>query len=806
MEPLVAGLPSIMTSFDHELKIIEIRLSELERERDSLLDRKQTLLVSNAPSHELPDQQAPPLSTQQKVDLFRSLFRGREDVHAVRWENNQGRHGYALACDNEWKKGLCHKPKVKCGECRNQAFQPLNQEALYEHLSGQRTAGLYPLLDDDKTWLLVVDFDKSDWQRAAAAFRKACGQLGIPCGVERSRSGNGAHVWIFFEQPLPAKDARRLGFALLDKAMEQHAVLSFDSYDRLFPNQDTVPTGGFGNLIALPLQRGPRQSGNTDFVDDDFKVYTDQWAYLQALLKVSVSHVYDCLDKMDTGSDGADVELKPWEKGLPLQKGVISNCPETVTMVFANRIYLPIGELPQVLLARLKRIASFSNPVFFKTQALRFSTHGIPRFISLSHIDQGYISLPRGCMDDVLALLREQSIRIEIDDKRIGGRRLRGIKFKGELRKDQKKAVAVLVKHDTGVLHAPTAFGKTVTAIGLIQRRKVSTLILVHNRQLLDQWGERLNMFLEGCKIGVISGDKKKPTGEVDVATYQSMISPKDNSVNEALFEYGQIIVDECHHLSAPRYEALLTEARAKYVLGVTATPQRQDGHEPIIFMLAGPIRYTVKTDSRHQFEQRVIVRQLCHEPPPGLLKQNERPHIADIYRWLMEDDARNRLIIDDVVAEVKQHRHPIVLTERREHTVALGKLLDGHGIRYQVLRGAMKVKERKAAMEALSHTQVLIATGKYIGEGFDLPKLDTLFLAMPISWKGSLAQYAGRIHRQAEGKERVTIYDYVDDSVPTLQRMYRRRSKAYEALGYTITDGQDNALVQVSMGFADSE
>ena len=229
----------------------------------------------------------------------------------MRWENNQGRNGYALACDNEWEKGLCNKPKVKCGECPNQAFQPLDHEALYEHLSGQRTVGLYPLLDDDKTWLLAVDFDKSDWQRAAAAFREACGQWEIPCGVERSRSGNGAHVWMFFEQSLPAKDARRLGFALLDKAMELHAVLSFDSYDRLFPNQDILPTGGFGNLIALPLQRVPRKSGNTGFVDEGFNAYADQWAFLQALQKVSVSHVYYCLDKLDTTADRSDVDLKP---------------------------------------------------------------------------------------------------------------------------------------------------------------------------------------------------------------------------------------------------------------------------------------------------------------------------------------------------------------------------------------------------------------------------------------------------------------------------------------------------------------
>lgn len=792
-----------MTTADRELETIDERLLELEEEKQFLLARKQRLLARDHVPVRIAHPEEVPRSTQGKVELFGALFRGREDIHAVRWESQQGRQGYALACDNEWRQGLCHKPKVKCGECSQQAFQPLNDRAIYEHLSGQRTVGLYPLLQDESTWLLAMDFDKSDWQTAVNALRSVCGEWAIPCSVERSRSGDGAHIWLFFEKSIPARMARQFGFALLDKAMEHHASLSFESYDRLFPNQDFMPSGGFGNLIALPLQREPRQKGNTVFVDENFEPYPDQWAFISAIKRLNLNQIDQCFARVSSSGDNGDDELKPWEKGLPLPKSTLRACPDDVEVTLANRIYLPIEPLPQALLARLKRLASFSNPVFFKTQALRFSTHGIPRYISLSQIEQGYLSMPRGCLDDVLTLLAKQSISAKIDDKRMTGLRLSGLKFKGNLRPEQKKAVTALAKHDTGVLHAPTAFGKTVTAIGLIQKRKVSTLILVHSRQLLDQWKERLGLFLEGGEIGLLGGGKKNPSGEIDIATYQSMMHRKTNTVDERLFDYGQIIIDECHHISAPRYEALLSEARAKYLFGITATPHRQDGHQPLIFMLAGPIRYTVKTDNRQIFEQRLIVRRLNHPVPTELSGEKTRPHIADIYRWLMHDEARNQQIVEDVVAETKEGRHPLLLTERREHATMLADLLRLRGITCEVLRGAMRTKERAAVMAALDEAQVLIATGKYIGEGFDLPRLDTLFLGLPISWKGSLAQYAGRIHRQSEGKDRVTIYDYLDSSLPTLERMFGRRAKAYEALGYSVAEGGASPLVQENLGFS---
>jgi len=587
--------------------------------------------------------------------------------------------------------------------------------------------------------------------------------------------------------------------------MEQHAGLSFDSYDRLFPNQDHRPTGGFGNLIALPLQHGPRQRGDTAFIDERFVPYPDQWAYLSSLQRLSPTQLTACLERLDTDKAAHASDLKPWEKGLPVTQTAIAGCPAKVTLTLANRIYVPFECLPQALLARLKRLASFSNPAFFQAQRLRLPTQGTPRYICLAHVEQEYLSLPRGCLDGTLALLKEQAITVKMEDLRKTGKSLARLTFKGKLRKDQAYAVDVLAKHAVGVLHAPTAFGKTVTAIGLIQRRKVNTLILVHSRQLLDQWQERLNAFLTGATVGMIGGGKHKPSDEIDVATYQSLINRSDNSVSPVLFNYGQIIIDECHHISAPTYETLLSEVHAKYVLGVTATPQRQDGHQPIIFMQAGPIRHRVKNDQQSPFEQRVLVQKLTTPPPPEWQNGETRPHIAEIYRWLMQDASRNQRIVNDVLTMVEKQHHPLVLTERREHALQLAEALSERGILCQVLRGAMKTKERDAVMAALDDTQVLIATGKYIGEGFDLPKLDTLFLALPISWRGSLAQYAGRIHRQVDGKTRVTIYDYVDSTLPTLQRMYQRRVKGYEAMGYTLADSPEQALVQVSMDLQES-
>ncbi len=787
-------------SHSGELQAIEKRLTALEEEKETLLTRQRILLEQIKP-FQPSDAQLSEFSTAEKIVIFQRLFIGRMDIFATRWENTRGRNGYSVACHNEWVSGICQKPVVKCSECAHRNFKGINQQEIYGHLSGKQIIGLYPLLQDNACHFLAFDLDKSDWQQAVLALAERCNELHIPHAVERSRSGKGAHLWIFFESAIPAKDARLLGSKLLDLAMETHPGLSFESYDRLFPNQDFMPSGGFGNLIALPLQFIPRQSGNSVFVDNTFKPHPDQWLFLKQLEKLPSQILYSLIQK-PTGSTIPTNESQPnpWEKALPIEHTKLSNCPKTLVLVLANQLYIPTASLPPLLITRLKRLASFANPAFYKAQAMRFSTQGTPRYICCARFEDDYLILPRGCLDDVVILLEEQGIHIEYNDQRYAGTSIEGIQFLGGLKKNQIEAVSALLKFDTGTLHAPTAFGKTVTAIGIIAQRKTNTLILVHSRQLLDQWKERLNAFVSGVSIGVIGGGKCKPSYEIDIATYQSFIRRKSGEMDPLLLKYGQIIVDECHHVSAPSFELMLSEVRAKYVLGLTATPERQDGHQRIIFMQTGAIRHHAKADGTQLLEQKVIIRQLHTTLPLEFSLANVKPHIANVYEWLMRSNSRNQQIVDDVVMETKNGRNPLVLTERREHATLLSELLINLGFEVVVLQGGMKAKERQVAEEALKTAPIIIATGKYIGEGFDLPRLDTLFLAMPISWKGSLAQYAGRIHRQMSGKDRVTIYDYVDTSLPMLQRMFQRRAKGYDAMGYTAIYNQATDRVQAQL------
>jgi len=781
-----------------KLQTILQRLTALEQERASLIAERDALICQRSGQHDNNAQTPAVLSPQQKIALFKQRFKGRSDVFAKRWENSKGKSGYTVTCHNEWVAGTCNKSKIKCSECPNQRYRALDDQVIYDHLTGKQIIGLYPLLTDNTCHLLAADFDKLGWQEAIKALALACLHYSIPHAIEISRSGNGAHLWIFFSEPVPAREARLLGFRLLDQAMELHPDLSFSSYDRLFPNQDLMPAGGFGNLIALPLQYRARQQGNTRFVDHNLVPYTDQWHFLSQVSSLSSGRLSDFLDQFTSDTRVISQEnllddRMPWEQGTKIKPVTIDNCPKQITLTLANHIYIELDDIPAALAARLKRLASFSNPKFFKTQAMRFSTQGIPRYITCTQIEHGpgnskWLSLPRGCFDDVLELLNEQNISVAVDDKRETGKQLESIVFLGKLRKDQSRAVDAMTQYPVGVLHAPTAFGKTVTAIGIIAKRKTSTLILTHSRQLLKQWQERLQSFLSHTEIGVIGGGKKQPSGQVDIATYQSLINKKDSTVDLLVQNYGQIIIDECHHLGAPQFQMVLNEARAMYVLGLTATPDRQDGHQKIIFMTAGPIRHKIYSNPAEKFEQRVIVSRFYHQPPIELTNTEQRPHISAIYRWLADDRIRTQKIINDVMAEIADGKHPLVLTERRQHAQIMNQILIQNGINSVILRGAMRAREYKAANQQLPNAQVIVATGKYAGEGFDLPKLDTLFLGMPIAWKGTLAQYAGRIHRESDGKDQVTIFDYIDTSLPMLNRMFKKREKGYKAMGYQIT------------------
>jgi len=451
MPPKINRPPASDNKINNEIERVNHKLATLELEKKALIEKRDALLQQSSGS-----QVTIKLSANQKVTLFQKLFKGRSDVFANRWENAKGRSGYSVACHNEWIKGLCNKPRIKCSECSSQKYKALDDRIIYDHLSGKQVIGLYPLLTDNTCHLLVADFDKNDWQKAIVAIAKACKKFNVPHAIERSRSGNGAHLWIFFSELVSAKDARLLGFGLLDKAMEIHPDLSFESYDRLFPNQDLMPEGGFGNLIALPLQYQARKRGNSQFVDMKLEPFRDQWAFLAQVKSLSLSQLDKLLKQLSTSSSNAanlkviDDQL-PWEQGSASKHVLIENCPERVTITLANYLYIKISDLPSILIARLRRLASFSNPVFFKTQALRFSTHGIPRYISCARLEQGYLFLPRGCFDEVIDLLEEQNITIDIDDKRQLGNKLKKLNFFGTLRKDQTKAVNAMAKHSTGV-------------------------------------------------------------------------------------------------------------------------------------------------------------------------------------------------------------------------------------------------------------------------------------------------------------------------------------------------------------------
>jgi len=740
------------------------------------------------------DISATQLSIKDKITLFRRLFRGRDDVYPQRWQSAKGRAGYSPACGNEWKPGVCHKPRVKCGECSKRLLLSVSDEVIFNHLSGKQTIGMYPLLNDDHCYFLAVDFDKQEWREDAGAFMQSCLDLDIPAALEISRSGNGAHVWIFFAAPVPARDARLLGAALISHTCERTRQLSLASYDRLFPNQDSMPKGGFGNLIALPLQKLPREHGCSVFVNERFEPYPDQWGFLASIQPMSKPELDKAILRGSGGRHPLDVAFdfdteeenkKPWQRSSLVPCTLSCDLPESLTLVLANQIFIAKADLPQPLSNRLIRLAAFQNPEFYKAQAMRMPVWNKPRIIGCAENFSQYIGLPRGCLDDVRSLLEKNSIHPDIQDERISGGKI-SVRFLGKLRKDQKAAVRSLFKHETGVLSAPTAFGKTVVAAAMIARRKVSTLVLVHRAELLRQWQERLAGFLELPRdgLGVIGGGKKKPAGKVDIAVMQSLI--RMENLNDLLDGYGQIIVDECHHISALSFESVLKLAKARYVLGLTATPIRRDGHQPIIHMLCGPVRHAAARSEVTPSQLEVWPQHLmAPELPPDL-------PIQTVFRILTTDEKRNRKISEDILNAYREGRKVLVLTERTDH---LARLREGLGNEVEhcfVLHGRLSKKQRAYILSELqslksSTPHVLLATGRLIGEGFDHPPLDTLILAMPISWKGTLQQYAGRLHRDHVDKQDVRIYDYVENDQPQLVRMWDKRQRGYLAMGYKI-------------------
>ncbi|WP_411875858.1 TOTE conflict system archaeo-eukaryotic primase domain-containing protein [Vulcanococcus limneticus] len=776
-------------------------LDQLRRENARLIALLEAHGVAWRSSGPAPTEPAPisvhpsahaPLSPEEKVALFRRLFRGRDDVYALRWQSNSsGRSGYAPACGNEWRPGICEKPRVACRDCQHREFLPLTDAAIYGHLAGDHTIGLYPLVGDDRCYLLAVDFDDRDWRDDARAFLHSCRELTVPAALEISRSGEGAHVWVFFGGAVPAREARQLGAALISHTCNASRQLRLSSYDRLFPNQDTMPKGGFGNLIALPLQKEARQRGCSVFVDDDLQPYPDQWAYLASLQRLSVAALQNVIQSATGGAHPLDLTFideedlaTPWKAPVPLSQ-LSGPLPASLTLTLADRLYFERSGLPQPLVNRLIRLAAFANPAFYKAQAMRLSVWDKPRVIGCAEHFPQHLALPRGCLEPVQTLLQEQGIDWNLVDERQNGSPLELV-FTGQLRDDQEAAVEAIVRHDIGVLQAPTAFGKTVVAAAILARRGVNTLVLVHRAELLRQWQERLQSFLDVPPeaIGRIGGGKAKPSGQLDIAVMQSLV--RKGEVNPLVQSYGQVIVDECHHIAAASFESILKQLKARYVLGLSATLVRRDGLQPILFMQCGPIRHTAVRPAGAPQTLELVSRTHQLQALPTDLP------IQELMRRLAEDQHRTERIVAEALACWGEGRKLLLLSERTDHITAIAAALTEQVANLFLLHGRLSARQRSATLAALAALppdapRIVLATGRLVGEGFDHPPLDTLLLAIPVSWKGTLQQYAGRLHRQQAGKTSVRIIDWLDLGHPVPQRMWERRLRGYRAMGYSL-------------------
>ena len=795
---------------EHELRQLRANYARVLGENAEL--RRQLGIPSCPPAaHEAPVQyRKSDLSSDQKVALFRSLFRGREDVFAVRWESKSGKSGYSPSCVNERNRSLCRKPYVKCAECTHREYVPLTEQVVYDHLAGKITVGMYPLLPDETCLFLAADFDKKSWKEDASAFLRSCKALGVQAYLERSRSGNGGHVWIFFDVPVPAYVARRMGCAVLTHAMEARHQIGFDSYDRFFPNQDTMPKGGFGNLIALPLQHQPRTKGNSVFVDETFAPHLDQWAFLSTVVKMPASTV--AAIARYAADKGAVVGVRmcaveedqddPWTLPPSRKKPdapITGPLPKSVKVVSGNQLYIQKEGIPPALMTRIIRLAAFQNPEFYRAQAMRLTTFGKPRVICCAEDFPGHIALPRGTRDELQSLLADHGISMKIENQRHGGSPF-AAQFHGVLLPEQQECVDAVMKHDIGVISAATAFGKTVVAAHIIAKRAVNCLVLVHRQQLLDQWRERLAAFLNLPieQIGEVSGTKKKRNGVLDVAVMQSV--NRKGVVNDFVAEYGHVVIDECHHVSAFSFEQVMRQVKARYVLGLTATPTRRDGHHPIIIMQCGPIRFRVSA------KEQAGVRPFAHVVIPRITDfvvpdDTGNMAIQDIYAKLATDVGRNHIIAADVKHALDTGRSPIVLTDRTAHAEYFADYCAKDGVCVLLFKGGMGRKHRRNLADEMKaipddKPRLIVATGRYIGEGFDDARLDTLFLATPISWRGTLQQYAGRLHRNHSNKREVQVYDYIDARVPMLLKMYQRRLKGYAAIGYEVKqDGETGSV-----------
>ncbi len=829
---------------------IQIRLAELEAENSylkSLLDQAGIAYLSNGMpelTEELfdQDQGARIISetiTHNHARRFFSFFWGRLDVYSKRSQNKTtGKVGYYPQCDNFWRRGICPKAsgvKIKCKDCTNRCWTKLEANQIISHLQGNKVdssdvIGIYPLFPDGTCRFLVFDFDNhaksaeeqdfanmdDSWKEEVDTLRKIGQENGIPMLVERSRSGRGAHIWIFFDNPIPASLARKFGFVLLDKGAETVNMTSFRFYDRMLPAQDYLEDGELGNLIALPLQGQAIKNGNSAFIDENWNAYPDQWDTLLSMQKLSVSMLEELLQLWDVPMEEAAVEgvtpnlhddTKPWERSKQFHREDVSG---ELNITVSNLIYIETANLKPRLQNQIRRMAAFLNPIFFKNYAIGLSNYANSRYVYLGKDDNGYICIPRGLFEQLIERCEKAKILYKVTDKRCSGTEIQA-EFIGELREKQSKAVHRLLQYDNGILSAATAFGKTVVCSNIIAQKKVSTLILLESSALIEQWEKALTSFLSidaelpeyktktgrtrkrKSLIGTIQGAKDTSTGIIDIAMVGSLC--KKGEFHPRLKEYGMVLVDECHHSASNTISTVLQESSAKYVYGVTATPFRGDGLERINYMLLGPVRFQYSAKEKADdlgIDHLVVPRFTRTVSPHG----REKLHINDAYEIIRNSEIRNEQIATDIKYCIESGRTPIVLTRYTDHAALIYELINTYADKVFLLTGTKSKKKQRELREQMdrvqrSETMILIATGQLVGEGFDYPRLDTLIMATPVAWKGVVEQYAGRLNRDFEGKQNVMIYDYVDVHIPVFDKMYAKRLKAYKRIGYKLYTGE---------------
>ena len=835
-----------------DLPALQAKIIALEQENAALLAENGHLkklladagiVITPVPEPLDPDQGAriifPDAITTHMANRFFSYFWGRQDVYAKRSvKKDSGATGYYRQCANLWQYG-CHRrnrDKVQCKDCEMREDKRLTIEDVKRHLEGKAAdgtdvIGIYPMLPDDTCRFIVFDFDNhakgaeaEDFANADDAYREEvdavrqiCKANGIAALTERSRSGRGAHIWIFFEKAIPAALARRFGNGLLEKGMERISVHSFTFFDRMIPMQDHLSAGGIGNLIALPLQGQALKDGNSAFIDEDWNAYPDQWAALWNTPRLSQRQVEDCIAEwssslpllsMASGTDedgGARAKPgKPWEKDAAFH---LEDVNGILLITLADGIYINAGNLKPRLQNQIRWLAAFKNPVFYKNLAMGIANFDTPRIIYLGSDEEGHIHIPQGLLDRLLDKCDEAGIPYSIDDQRTQNRQL-NISFNGELREEQRPAAEALLGHDNGVLSAATAFGKTVVCANLIAQRREPALILLESSALIEQWQSTLERFLtvdeelpsyttptgrvkrRKSHIGWLQGQHDSMSGIVDIAMVGSLC--KKGSFHPLLQSYGMVIVDECHHAATDTMANVLQHVRARYIYGVTATPIRGDGLEKVNHMLMGPIRYRYTSKQRAQAQgiRHLVYPRFTRTVNP--YKYGEKTHPNDAYELLRNNDVRDQQITEDVRQCIANKRTPVVLTKYTEHAERFYEQLKDSADHVFLYLGTMKKKEQKQLRTGLlsvtpEESLILIATGQLIGEGFDFPRLDTLFLATPVAWKGVVEQYAGRLNRDYEGKQDAIIYDYVDSHIPMFDNMYGKRLKAYKQIGYEI-------------------